>query len=203
MDTTARPRAAEPRSLPDVIIDAARRLTIARGWEAVRMGQVAAAAGVSRQTVYNEFVSKAGLAEALAGREVERFLTDVRANLFAHRDDPRGAPHAAIAHVLTEAAGNPLLKAILTTTRGGVDPLLPFLTTRADVVLVAATSVIQEWALADSPGIDAEKLAFGADTVMRLVVSHIMLPTAPPEETAQRLADLAALLIEQATPGEQ
>jgi AcrR family transcriptional regulator len=186
----------EPRRLPDAIIDAARRLAIARGWDAVRMGQVAAEAGVSRQTVYNEFASKTGLAEALAAREVERFVTGVRRDLFAHGADAREAAYAAIAHVLTEAAANPLLKAILTSARGGADPLLPFLTTRADVVLVAATSVIEDWAVTHFPGIDAGNLAFGAETLVRLVVSHIMLPLAPVEETAGRLADLAALFIE-------
>jgi AcrR family transcriptional regulator len=195
MDTTSR-REPERRPLPDVIIDAARQLTIAQGWDGVRMGQVAAVAGVSRQTVYNEFASKTGLAEALAAREVERFVTDVRSHLFAHGADAHAAAYAAIAHVLTEAAANPLLKAILTGVRGGVDPLLPFLTTRADVVLVAATSAIQDWAVAHFPGIsDLETLEFGADTVVRLVVSHIMLPLAPVDRTAQRLADLAVHFI--------
>lgn len=198
MDTASHHRDPERRPLPDVIIDAARRLTIARGWDSVRMGQVATAAGVSRQTVYNEFASKTGLAEALAAREVERFLTDVRAHLSAHGADAHAAAYAAVAHVLTEAAGNPLLTAILTGVRGGVDPLLPFLTTRADVVLGAATSVIQEWGAASFPGLDHEGLAFGADTIVRLVVSHIMLPAAPVEQTARHLADLAAHFIAQA-----
>lgn len=186
----------ESRQLPDVIIDAARRLAIARGWDAVRMGQVAAEAGVSRQTVYNEFASKPGLAEALVGREVERFVTGVHRDLFAHGADAREAAYAAVVHVLTEAAANPLLKAILTSARGGADPLLPFLTTRADVVLGAATSVIETWAVTQFPGIDAANLAFGAETLVRLVVSHIMLPLAPVEETAGRLADLASLFID-------
>ncbi len=68
--------------LRDTIIDAARDLTIAHGWDNVRMAQVATKTGVSRQTVYNEFDSKAGLAEALAQREAERFIAGVRANLF-------------------------------------------------------------------------------------------------------------------------
>ena len=186
---------------PDPIIDAARRLAISHGWGRVRMGQVAAAAGVSRQTVYNEFATKTGLAEALAGREVERFVTDVRAHLFAHGADAHAAASAAIAHVLTEAAANPLLKAILTSARGEADPLLPFLTTRADVVLVTATGAIQEWALAHFPGIDAADLAFGAESVVRLVVSHIMLPLAPADQTAERLAGLAAHFIATAQAG--
>ncbi|RSM69455.1 TetR family transcriptional regulator [Actinoplanes sp. ATCC 53533] len=203
MDATPRHPDAARRSLPDVIIDAARRLAISHGWGRVRMGQVAVAAGVSRQTVYNEFATKTGLAEALAAREVERFVTDVRTHLFAHGADAHAAANAAIAHVLTEAAVNPLLKAILTSARGEADPLLPFLTTRADVVLVAATGAIQDWARSHFPGIDPEELAFGAESIVRLVVSHIMLPLTPAEETARRLADLAAYFVgkSRASPG--
>ncbi|TDC43122.1 TetR/AcrR family transcriptional regulator, partial [Micromonospora sp. KC207] len=61
-------RDAARQRLRDSIVDAARRQTIAGGWDGVRMGGVAAAAGVSRQTVYNEFGTKAGLAEELAKR---------------------------------------------------------------------------------------------------------------------------------------
>ena len=203
MDARSRHPDAAHRPLPDTIIDAARRLAISHGWARVRMGQVAAAAEVSRQTVYNEFATKTGLAEALAAREVERFVTDVRTHLFAHGADAYAASYAAIAHVLTEAAANPLLKAILTSARGEADPLLPFLTTRADVVLVAATGVIQDWALSHFPGVDPEELAFDAESIVRLVVSHIMLPLTPVEQTAQRLAGLAAHFIAKAraTPG--
>lgn len=194
MDATHRYRDVARQQLRDAIVDAARELTIAHGWDNVRMAQVAALVGVSRQTVYNEFTSKAGLAEALAQREVERFVGDVRTHLFAHGDDVRAGAYAAISHVLREAAANPLIKAILTSARGA-DPLLPFLTTRAELVLVAATAVLQEWASAHAPSVAADDLAFGAESIVRLVVSHIVLPTAPVEHTAQRLADFAALLV--------
>ncbi|MFG2045998.1 hypothetical protein ACGFIW_01030 [Micromonospora sp. NPDC048935] len=45
---------------------------------------------MSRQTVYNEFGTEAGLAEALARREVDRFIGDVTT---AHRT-PHPAPSA-------------------------------------------------------------------------------------------------------------
>src|SRR4051812_40275091 len=117
--TTDSPR----QRLRDTIVDAARAQTIAAGWDAVRMGGVATTAGVSRQTVYNEFGNKAGLAEALARREVDRFVGDVRAALLAHGTDVRTGAYAAIAHTLATAADNPLVKAILTSARGGSDEL--------------------------------------------------------------------------------
>ncbi|MET7963595.1 TetR family transcriptional regulator [Micromonospora zamorensis] len=180
--------------LRDTIVDAARARTIAAGWDAVRMGGVATTAGVSRQTVYNEFGSKAGLAEALARREVDRFVGDVRAALLAHGSDVRTGAYAAIAHTLATAADNPLVKAILTSARGGSDELLPYLTTRAEVVLTEASGALIEWAGDHLPGADQAVLAFAADTIVRLVVSHIVLPRSPIDQTATALADLAVHL---------
>ncbi|GAB3955704.1 hypothetical protein GCM10027614_65800 [Micromonospora vulcania] len=134
------------------IVDAARALTVATGWDGVRMGAVASAAGVSRQTVYNEFGSKAGLAEALARREVDQFVGAVRAALIAHGPDVRAGAYAAIAHTLATAADNPLVKAILTSARGGSDELLPYLTTRAEVVLTEASGALIDWAGTYLPG---------------------------------------------------
>ncbi|GAB3172562.1 TetR family transcriptional regulator [Micromonospora palomenae] len=187
--------------LRDTIVDAARAQTVASGWDGVRMGGVAAAAGVSRQTVYNEFGSKAGLAEALARREVDRFVADVRAALREHGADVRTGAYAAIWHTLTEAAGNPLIKAILTSARGGSDALLPYLTTRAELVLTEASGALLDWAGDHLPAADPAALAFAADTVVRLVVSHIVLPRAPIDQTASSLADLALhLFVTAATP---
>ncbi|MFF4879150.1 TetR family transcriptional regulator [Micromonospora sp. NPDC000668] len=180
--------------LRDTIVDAARARTIAAGWDAVRMGGVATAAGVSRQTVYNEFGSKAGLAEALARQEVDRFVGDVRAALVANGPDVRAGAYAAIAHTLAAAADNPLVKAILTSARGGSDELLPYLTTRAEVVLTEASGALIEWVGDYLPDADPAALAFATDTIVRLVVSHIVLPRDPIDQTAAALADLAVRL---------
>ncbi|SCL49401.1 TetR/AcrR family transcriptional regulator [Micromonospora peucetia] len=179
----------------DSIVEAARTLTVATGWDSVRMGAVASAAGVSRQTVYNEFGSKAGLAEALARREIDRFVGDVRALLRTHGDDVRAAAHATITHTLTEAADDPLIKAVLTSDQGGSDELLPYLTTRQELVLTEATEALLEWADTVLPGADRAAVTFATDSVVRLVISHIILPNAPVEQTAAALADLAVYLL--------
>ncbi|WP_433391305.1 TetR family transcriptional regulator [Micromonospora sp. KLBMP9576] len=179
----------------EAIVEAARALTVATGWDGVRMGAVARTAGVSRQTVYNEFGSKAGLAEALARREIDRFVEDVRTLLAAHRDDVRAAAHATISHTLRAAVGDPLIKAVLTSNRGSSDELLPYLTTRSELVLTAATDVLLEWADGVLPGADRAAVAAATDSVVRLIISHIVLPGAPVEQTAAALADLAVYLL--------
>jgi AcrR family transcriptional regulator len=116
----------------DALVAAARDLAVAQGWANVRMADVAAAAGVSRQTVYNEFDGRDGLAEAMAVQEIRTFVTGIRERLFAHRGDVHAAGHAAIGYALEQAAGNPLVRAIVTNPRGDADQLLPYLTTRSE-----------------------------------------------------------------------
>ena len=53
------------------IIDAANRLLLDRGYHGVGLEAVAEAAGVSRQTVYDRFGSKAGLLKAMTARAEE------------------------------------------------------------------------------------------------------------------------------------
>ncbi|MBT2527578.1 TetR/AcrR family transcriptional regulator [Streptomyces sp. ISL-99] len=61
----------------EALLDAALTALAPRPWSGVRMVGVAAAAGVSRQTLYNEFGSKDGLARALVRREAGGYLAGV------------------------------------------------------------------------------------------------------------------------------
>ncbi|MEU4625670.1 TetR family transcriptional regulator [Actinoplanes sp. NPDC023801] len=195
MDTTLSYRDATRARLRDSLVSAARDLAVAHGWDKVRMADVARAAGVSRQTVYNEFEGRTGLAEALAVREIEQFTSTVRTLLLDHGADVRAAGYAAISYTLTEAARNPLIRSILTSARGGADELLPYLTTRSGLVLAAARAVIEEWAAAHLPGTDAAVVAVAGESVVRLTVSHIVLPTGSPEDAATALAEVFVRLL--------
>ena len=54
------------------ILDAANRLLLARGYHGVGLEAVAQAAGVTRQTVYDQFGSKSGLLGAMIARQEEQ-----------------------------------------------------------------------------------------------------------------------------------
>ncbi|UQU62444.1 TetR family transcriptional regulator [Couchioplanes caeruleus] len=188
-------REATRARLRESLVAAARALTVAQGWEHVRMADVASAAGVSRQTVYNEFEGRPGLAEALATAEIRHFVAAVREELFAHGADVRAAAHAAILHTLREAETNPLVRAILTSARGGADELFPFLTTRSGIVLEAAGAVIEEWAAAHLPDADPAVVHLAAESIIRLTVSHIVLPLGDPAGSATALAEVFVRLL--------
>ncbi len=95
------------------LLDAACAALARRPWSAVRMVDVAAAAGVSRQTLYNEFGSKEGLARALVRREADGYLAGVERALATH-GDPRERLTAAAEWTASAARGNALAKAVLT-----------------------------------------------------------------------------------------
>lgn len=95
------------------LLDAAYTALARRSWSTVRMVDVAAAAGVSRQTLYNEFGSKEGLARALVRREADGYLVGVDRALGAHADARERL--AATAEWTTSAAReNALVRAMLT-----------------------------------------------------------------------------------------
>jgi AcrR family transcriptional regulator len=179
-----RPRESNRARLRAVLLEAARGLTIERGWAGVRMTDVAAAAGVSRQTVYNEFGGRASLAEALAAAEVEQFVAAIRADFFGCGPDARKAVETAARRVLSEAGRNPLLRE---------EELFPGPGT--GFVLDAAGAVIREWVATFHPGHPREEVQLAAESLIRLGVSHVQLPLAPPEAIAAALAEVFVRLL--------
>src|SRR5438309_8991502 len=110
------------------LLDAAYDAAVSGDWARTRMADVARSAGVSRQTLYNEFGSKDALAQAMAMREVEQFIAGTEAALEeSSPDDPIQAVRASALYTLKQAADNPLLKAALIDDDSS---LLSFLTTR-------------------------------------------------------------------------
>lgn len=185
-------------STRDAVLDAAYDAVVAGSWAGTRMADVAAAAGVSRQTIYNTFGSKERLAAALAARHAARFIAEVEQTLAATH--PRG-PAAAVARsvevTLARAAEDPLLKAVLTDDAGG---LLPYLTTRAAPILAAARASIAAYLLRAWPGLPPAEVELAADAVVRLTVSHLVLPGDDPDThpaaVAARLAHLVERLLD-------
>ncbi|MER7695168.1 TetR/AcrR family transcriptional regulator [Streptomyces sp. NPDC096095] len=80
-------------------------------WRTVRMVDVAARAGVSRQTLYNEFGTKDGLAGALLRRAADGYLAGVDRALTAPAPD---RPAAVALWTVRAARQDVLVRALLT-----------------------------------------------------------------------------------------
>ncbi|MFD8917091.1 TetR family transcriptional regulator [Streptomyces sp. NPDC059569] len=95
-----------------------------RPWSAIRMVDVASGAGVSRQTLYNEFGGKDGLARALMRRETDRYLRGVE-RLLGERAAAADRLVAVAEWTVGEARARPLLRALLTGCWGEWFPAPP------------------------------------------------------------------------------
>ena len=186
---------AAPPSMRDRVVDSAVRLTTEVGWAKVTMARLADEVGVSRQTVYNEVGTKAGLAEAMILRELERFLATVTVAFDAHPDDLVEAIRASARSVLEVAPSNPLLHAVVSATHGADTELLPLLTTHAGSLLAAAKDVIAARIAPYDVDLRAAELDAAIDMVVRIVLSHVMQPSGPAEATADQIAWIAARVL--------
>ncbi|MEV5433980.1 TetR family transcriptional regulator [Streptomyces sp. NPDC052701] len=188
------PRVAWRKHMRQRVLDAARDLACAAGWDQVSLSAVAAAAEVSRPSVYKEFGNRAGLGRALVVRETREFLESVAQALYPGFPDTRASLEAAVFFVLTEADRNPLIRAVVMAAREGSDSLLPYLTARADPIFEAAQGLLRAWLAERFPERDEELIDMAADIAVRMTISHLLLPGADPQLTAKRLS-LAVLKV--------
>lgn len=170
------------------IVVAAAELMARSGWSTVTMSRLAEAVGVSRQTVYNEIGSKPALAEAMVLQELGRFLSVVERAFDQHPGDLVGAIRGAVQGVLELAQNNILLHAIVSATHGANTELLPLLTTHAGSLLAAAKAVIADRIEPFDLKFDQQQIDAAVDLVVRVVLSHVMQPSATPANTADDIA---------------
>ncbi|HKS45186.1 MAG TPA: TetR family transcriptional regulator [Amycolatopsis sp.] len=171
-------------SLREALLDAATDLLATHGYGGLRMVDVAAAAGVSRQTVYNEFGNKTSLVQAVALRTTSEFLEGIRLRLDSAGDLLTGV-HAAVVYTIEHATDNELVASAL-GTRAGED-LLPLLTTRGEPVLSAASGMAAVVYRELAPDLDEHSAELLAETVVRLALSHLTLRTHSATEAADMI----------------
>ncbi len=190
------------------LLDAAYAALAVRPWAGVRMVDVAAEAGVSRQTLYNEFGSKEGLARALVRRETEGYLAGVSRALEEPGPTAGGGVEArvvaAAAWTVRAARTNPLIRAALTgcwnerlpTPAGGIpgqrgarsggvgahaDGPPPGPTELVGRFCDRAMAALE----ADWPKEDLPELGTACATAARLTLSYVVAPAEPEDLTRQ------------------
>ncbi|MCD2196237.1 TetR family transcriptional regulator [Actinomycetospora endophytica] len=176
------------RLMRDAALDVAADEVLAHGWDGLQMRAVATRIGVSRQTLYNAFGDKHGLAHALIMRLLDRFLDGVDAAI-ARESSLRDRWEATVRFVLEAAVSEPLLRAVLTGTSS--DEFLPLLTSDGGPLVTRARDHVVASMITHHPDLDPAPLAEVAESITRLVISHVVLPLHAPQEVAGHLADLA------------
>lgn len=190
-DTVPYPEAARGL-LRDTIIGAVDSLARSRGWDATTMSHVAEVAGVSRQTVYNEFGSRQALVEAYVTREVENLLAEVEIAVREHADDPSAALLAAFGLFLKLASDEPIIRIIVADADSShLMRLLTNLGTSLGDDRIARL-IVDVW-----PQVGNADAALLADSLVRLAISHAVAPAGDPETTSRGVTRLVRPLIEE------
>jgi AcrR family transcriptional regulator len=160
------------------VLDAMRELLLSRDWSAITLADVARAAGISRQTIYNEFGSRQGLAQGYALRLADRLVNAVEdAFLQGFRS------------FFSESAADPLVISLLT---GAAKPdLLQIITTDSGPIIThcsarLTSSFQHSWIKASD-----EDSGILARAIVRLCISYVSMP---PEADHDVAADLARLM---------
>ncbi|MFW6773354.1 TetR family transcriptional regulator [Nocardioides sp. CPCC 205120] len=182
-------------TLRDRILAAAAHLTSTDGWAKVTMARLAAAVGVSRQTVYNEVGGKPDLAEAMVLNELARFLAEVDRAFEAHPDDLLAAVGEACRGILELAQDNELLHAVVSATHGAETELLPLLTTHAESLLTTAKTMLGDRIAPYDLDLTPRQREVVVDVVVRSMLSHVMQPSGTPAETAADVVWVASRVL--------
>jgi AcrR family transcriptional regulator len=192
-------RARRSDTLRERLLDAAKRLIEQSGWASVTMAKLAAAVGVSRQTVHTEVGTKHSLAESLVLRELTLFLEFVSDRLAEETDIVEGV-RSACRGILEQSETNLLLRTVLGSISSETetdDELLKLLTIESgmvvDLAVQAVLKSVRELYL-PLPFTDDE-LTMAVETIVRLVLSHLVRPSKTPSEAADDIALLVSLAL--------
>lgn len=192
---TPYPEAAR-QLLRETLFGAARDRLQNKAWSEITMSDIAEFAGVSRQTLYKEFGSRAEFGQAFVIHEGERFLDGVDAAVREHLDDPRDAVGAALQQFLRSAGEDPLVRILLSDD--GTGGMLPLVTTQGMPVVQWATARLTATIEEGWPQAPAAKVKLLAESLVRLAISYVTAPGEDPETTAVKAGELLGPFIDDA-----
>ncbi|SIS15143.1 TetR/AcrR family transcriptional regulator [Williamsia sterculiae] len=176
--------------LKDMVVDVTLDLVRTAGWANLRMNAIAERVGVSKPTLYKHFSSKDQLAKVYLDREVDIMIEVAQAAIDRHPDNPERALREGLRSVLVELAKNPVITAVLASDRATA-ALLPVVTTNGERMISRAASEFVPIVRKAMPGItDADAHAY-ADTMVRVLVSHAILPTRSVDHSADLILRVA------------
>ena len=166
-----------------------REELLTKDWSAITLADVARTAGVSRQTIYNEFGSRQGLAQGYALRLADRLVDDVSRAIDAHVGEIHAAFLDGFRAFFSASAADPLVISLLS---GDAKPdLLAIITTDSGPIITHCSDRLTA-VLSDS-WLQAGQADVGvlARAIVRLAMSYVSMP---PEADHDVAADLARLM---------
>lgn len=174
--------------LRDVVLDAMRTELLAKDWSAITLSDVARTAGISRQTIYNEFGSRQGLAQAYAVRVADRMVDAIGAAIDSNVGNVYAAFLEGFRMFFAESAADPLVISLLT---GAAKPdLLQIITTDSAPIINRSAQRLTDAFLGSWVGASADDAGVLARSIVRLAMSYVSMPPEADHDVAEDLARL-------------
>ena len=178
------PLPAEPltRSTRDQILNAALATATTHGISRLSVGDVAKAAGLSRQTLYRHFTSKDDLIAAVVVQETSTLIEQV-IRAASGFDNPQDSLEAGFLAALIALREHPLLDQLVRTEPDAL------MTTGGGPVMSQVRGVVELVILMGQPEIDSGHLRRTADLLTRLLISYAV---SAPDDSPEVIANFVA-----------
>jgi AcrR family transcriptional regulator len=176
--------------LRDSILDGMRALLLTRDWSSITLSDVASAAGISRQTIYNEFGSRQGLAQGYALRLADRLVDAVDDAIQGNIGDIYAAFLEGFRSFFTESAADPLVISLLTGTTK--PDLLQLITTDSAPIITRCSDRLTSTLMDSWVRASEEDAGVLARAIVRLCMSYVSMPPEADHDVARDLARLMA-----------
>jgi AcrR family transcriptional regulator len=174
--------------LRDSILDGMRELLLSRDWSSITLSDVAKAAGISRQTIYNEFGSRQGLAQGYALRLADRLVDQIEDAIGGNIGDIYAAFLQGFRDFFAESASDPLVISLLTGTTK--PDLLQLITTDSAPIITRCSARLTETFMNSWVRTSEEDAGVLARAIVRLAMSYVSMPPEADHDVARDLARL-------------
>nr|WP_200828248.1 TetR family transcriptional regulator [Mycobacterium sp. 3519A] len=174
--------------LRDSILDGMRELLLSRDWSSITLSDVAKAAGISRQTIYNEFGSRQGLAQGYALRLADRLVDQIEEAIGGNVGDIYAAFLQGFRDFFAESAADPLVISLLTGTTK--PDLLQLITTDSAPIITHCSARLTESFMDSWVRTSEEDAGVLARAIVRLAMSYVSMPPEADHDVARDLARL-------------
>jgi AcrR family transcriptional regulator len=174
--------------LRDSILDGMRELLVSRDWSSITLSDVAKAAGISRQTIYNEFGSRQGLAQGYALRLADRLVDQIEDAIGGNVGDIYAAFLQGFRDFFAESAADPLVISLLTGTTK--PDLLQLITTDSAPIITRCSERLTETFMNSWVRTSEEDAGVLARAIVRLAMSYVSMPPEADHDVARDLARL-------------
>ncbi len=182
-------RSVSRQHLRIALLASLEELLAERPWGEITMTHIARHARVSRQTLYNEFGSRDEFIAAYVLWAAEQFLDEVEGTIAQNNATMEAALTAGLHHMLHLGQEHPLVRGLEATT--GEQGLLALVAGSVGRALLDTTTARLDGIIgATWPAIPERQRELLSEVLVRLSLSHLLVPTHTPVEATERVREL-------------